>query len=446
MQLLRSRLVWILLAVAAFLLIIAAGTAVAFFVLGQQKTVDSGWQDPIAAIRPDEVVPDLALYPLAGALELDTLDAAMDNGDLETAYAALVFGLDLSDAQRLGRLIRLGGDFHQVGRTDRAALCFQQVYDMAILDPQLTDPARADALFAAGKGWAAVEDTAQALKAFDQVFTLAVESPYLQMANRRDLLVGLESAYEDLGYPEQAQACRARIIELDQEAGPQPPAPATERPELPMGTDAVSSAQVGELENARREATFALLQAYAEGGEPAPDLVDALAQALLAEDAAKLALYQQELEATSQPGRRIDVHWQTIRWLMLKYQVAARGFGLSVVPAWEAALPEIQSDLSKAYEDLFFDYEDLVTALPEATLMGPGSYQVRRQVILDGRLGRYVNYPARQLADKLQDAARELMAAGSVERLYVDVVSEEEGELDFLLRPADEYGLSVQAP
>jgi hypothetical protein len=425
---------------------LAAGSAVALFVLGQQETVDNGWQDPVAAIRPEEIAPDLALYPLAGALELDTVDAAMENGELETAYATLVYSLDLGQTQRLGRLVRLGSEFLQAGSADRANLCFQQVYDLAILDPRLTDPARADALFSAGKGWVALKDETQALLAFDQVYLLAVESPYLQMANRRDLLVGLETAYGELGYADGAQAARTWIVKLDQEARPQPPAMPAEQPDLPRGTDAVSSPEVGALESTRREAALVVLQAYADGGEPSPDALDALAQALLAEDAAKLALYRQELDATSQPGRRIEVQWQTIRWLMLKYQVAAEGFGLPLVPAWGAVLPEIQSELSKAYEGLRFDYEDLVTALPEAWLIGPGNYEVRRQVILDGRLGRYVNYPSGQLADKLQDAARALITAGSAERLYVDVRSGEDGTLSFVLSPAEEYGPAAQTP
>ena len=446
MQLRQRRLVWILLAAVVLLLVVAAGSAVAFFLLGRQDTVESSWQDPMAAIRPDEVAPDLTLYPLAGALEADTVDAALANGDLETAYAILVFSQDLSNTQHLGRMVRLGAQFNEAGQPDRAALCYQQVYDMAVLDPRLTDAARADALLSAGRGWSALGDEGQALLTFDQVYLLALESPYLQMANRRDLLVGLETAYAALGDTGRAQACRAKIVELDQETRPQPAALPAEQPGLPVSTETISSPEVGALEDGRREAAFALLQAYAEGGEPAPELVEALTQAFLAEDTAKLELYRQELEATSQPGRRIDVHRQTIQWLMLKYQVAARGFGLSLVPAWESTLPQIQSELSKAHENLSFDYEDLVAALPEAGLIGPGRYQIRRQVILEGRLGRYVNFPARQSADKLQDAARELIAAGSAERLYVDVRSEEEGELYFILSPTDEYGLPAQAP
>jgi hypothetical protein len=115
------------------------------------------------------------------------------------------------------------------------------------------------------------------------------------------------------------------------------------------------------------------------------------------------------------------------------------------VPSWEAQLPDIQSALSKAYEGLYFDYEDLVTALPDASLMGPGSYLARREVILAGQLGRYPNYPAEQMANKLQDAAAQLIAAGSRAQLYLDVTVEDGGLL-FSLSPADRYGQPAQSP
>jgi hypothetical protein len=288
-------------------------------------------------------------------------------------------------------------------------------------------------------------DQDRALEVYDQVYLIAAQSPYLQMANRRDLLVALEEAYEELGERSRAEASRAGIIELDQQTSPHPPVAPGRVPDLPQEDAAISTPEVGALEETRRQAAFALLQPLAEGGEaPAPAL-DALAQALRAEDAAKLALYRQELDSTTQSSKRIGVNWQLIYWLMLKYKIASQGFGLSLVPEWEAQVAEIQSDLSKAYEDLFFDYEDLVTALPEASLIGPGSYQVRRQVILDGRMGRYPNYPAQQLADKLQDAVAELIASGAMEQLYVDV-GPGDGALYYFLSPAEEYGSSSQSP
>jgi hypothetical protein len=440
----QGRLVWILLAAAAFLLFVAVVAGALYLVLRQRPSQTTSWQDPIAEVSPDQIAPDLALYPLAGASEVETVDAAIANGDLETAYAALVYSLELTDAQRIGRLIILGARFVEAEKPERAGRSYQQVYDLAVLSPGLNDPARADALLASGKGWAGIGHEVDALSAFDQVYVLAVGSPYLQMAQRRELLAMLRTAYTELGEEARADACRDQIIRFDQQSQ-QPPAAAPTVPELPGGEQAVSSPEVGALEEARRQAAYALIQSTPVGMEPLPELVDSLAQALLNEDAAKLSLYQQELEGTSQPGRRIDVHWEMIRWLMVKYQVATRGFGLSLVPAWEEQAPDIQSALSTAYEDLYFEYEDLVTALPEASLMGPGSYLVRREVNLAGRLGQYPNYPIQQMADKLRDAAIELIAGGVGERLFVDAVTDG-NELRFFLNPADRYGQQPQSP
>jgi tetratricopeptide (TPR) repeat protein len=436
----RGRLLWIVLTVVVMVMISATVAGVIYFVLRQRQSGVGGWRDPVAAVQPDEVSADLALYPLAGAAELETIDAAIVNGDLETAYASLVYSQDMPNAQRIGRLVLLGQRFEESGRADRAAITYQQAYDVAVLATGLTDPARADALLAAGKGWAALGREAEALKAYDQVYLIAVRSPYLQLAHRRDLLSALERTYSALGDSEQAQAARQKIMELDQDPSPQPPARPGESPDLSVGAERVSTPEVGVLEETRRQAAYDLLQGLSEGNKPPPELASGLAQALMAEDAAKLDLYRSELEGTTQLGRRIGLHWQVIRWLTLKYRVATRGFGLSLVPEWEAQVADIQSALSKAYEDLYFDYEDMVAALPEASLIAPGSYEVRRRVIQAGRLGQYPNYPAPQLAEKLQDAVAGLITAGLLEQLYVDVVPED-GGLHFFLSPADQYGV-----
>jgi tetratricopeptide (TPR) repeat protein len=441
----QGRLVWILLAAVVVLLLVAVVSVAIYFFLQQPRAIATGWQDPIAAIVPGEIAPGLALYPVYGASDLDTIDEAIAIGDLETAYATLVFSLDLSDAQRIGRLLLMGKRFAETERPERANLAYQQIYDVAVLSPRLSDPARADALLAAGKGWAALGMDAEALNAYDEVYAVAVASPYLQVAHRQELLAMLEEAYRNLGDEGRAQASAEKLAELAKEPYVRPPAPPAELPELAVGEEPVSSPEVGALEGARREAAGVIVQMMLAGTQPAPEQVNDLAQALLAEDAAKLALYRQTLEGTSQSGRRINVHWHLIRWLMLKYQVAAGGLGLSIVPEWESQAADIQSDLSKAYEALYFDYEDLVTALPDASLMGPGSYQVRRQVALAGQLGQYPNYPALQMADKLRDAVDSVVATGSADRMYVDVKIEN-GEARFVLAPAGGEGQLPPAP
>jgi hypothetical protein len=255
----------------------------------------------------------------------------------------------------------------------------------------------------------------------------------------------LEAAYRDLGVLESAEACRQTIVELDQASEPQPAAPSMEVPALSPSGEPISSPEVGALEEARRQAAYALLQSLLGGAEPPAGQVSALAEALKAEDAAKLALYEQELAGTIQASRRIDVHRHLVRWLTLKTQVAEKAFGLSIVPEWEAQVADIRSALSTAYEGLFYDYEDLVTALPDASLMEPGHYQDRRLVTLSGRLGQYPNYPEQQMADKIREAVTKLIAAGFVQPLYVDGMVDNLG-MRFVLSPGSEYGVPAQTP
>jgi hypothetical protein len=437
----RRGLIWMLLAAAALLLVIAIGAVVAYLVLRQRPAeAAQGWQDPIAAIAPDKIAPDLALYPLAGASELETIDTAIDNNELHTAYAALAFAQDLRDEQRTGRLLQLSSRFSAAEEPDMARLANQLVYDLAILSPEMNDPLRADALLADGKAWAETGQTEEAGRAYDQVYTIATESPYLQVAYRRDLLTRLVTAYDDLGQTDRADQSRQQLTTLTQGSLPQLSTPVDQA--MALLTDPltlVSSGEIGALEESRRQAAYSVLQATAGGATPPSDLVSNLAQALRAEDQAKLAFYQQEREATTQPSKRVNVDWSLIDWLTLKHQVAVQGFGLSIVPEWEAQAAEVQSELSKAYEALRFDYEDLVTSLPDAALMEPGRYGARRMLILAGRLGQYPNYPEQQLADKLLEAARNMIAAGMTEPLYVYPQSDNNGPW-YLLDPGDQYG------
>jgi hypothetical protein len=437
---LRNRLFWILLAVVLVLVVVGVLTGVTYLLLRGTGGTQPEWRDPVAALTPEEVLPELGLYPLAGASELETIDAAILNGDFETAYATLVFGKEVTDGQRIGRLQQLARGFLETGEPNRASISYQQVYDAAILSPMLSDPARAEALLAAGRGWTSLERTDSALLAYDQVYAIAIWSPFLQPSQRWELLGDLATAYESLGEDERLVTVQERITGFDGDLRPERSVVVGESPRLPLERDEpVSSAEVGVLEEARRQAAYALLEGLSEGAEPPLGLVQDLAQALIAEDGAKVSLYRQELAATSQPGRRINVHWQAIEWLLLKYKVAMGGVGVSVVPEWEEASSDIQSDLAKEYEDLYFDYEDLVTALPDAALLGPGSYRARRSVILAGRLGQYPNYPATQLAEKLVEAVESLIAAGYADGLYVIPSKQDEG-LWFLLSPGSDIG------
>jgi len=438
MRIARGRGHWILLAVAVVLVVVAVVAIGAFLALRQKQPASLAWQDPVAAVAADEVVPQLALYPLAGASELETIDAGIDNGDLMTAYAALVYNPDLPDRQRIGRLAALGDRFIQTDNRFMASVALMQVYDLALLSPRLNDPLRADALRLAARGWAKVGESDNALEALGQVHLLASNSPYLQVAQRREMLVSLEAAYRNLKQAKLAEDVRGEIVALDQGTSGEPIRTRAQPAELPSGGEPISSPEVGALEETRRQAAFAAVNSLSQGIEPSPEQLSSLAEALKAEDAAKLGLYRQELDATTQPGRRIDIHQLLVRWLLLKCRIAQKGFGLSIVQEWEGQLSDNQAALSKAYEDLLFDYEDWAASLPDASYMAPSSYAALRLVILSGRLGQYPNYPAEQLVQKMQATVGEMVDAGYADDVYLDA-SESNGDLQFRLSPGADY-------
>jgi len=421
-----------ILVTAAIILAVAAVVAVVVFLaLQRDRPGSTAWQDPLTQVVPAAIVPQLALYPLAGASEIETIDAGIDNGDFATAYAGLVYSLDVSDRQRIGRLVALGANLAAAEDSGLASVVFQQVYDLAILSPNLNDRQRAEALWRSSRGWGNLGLSEQALLALDQAEVIAAQSPHLQTAQRRSILVLLEEAYRDLGESKLAAEAQSQIAGLDQskigEAALRRATPA----DLPSGGEPISSPEVGALEEARRQAAYAVIDSLSRG-EPASEPLSSLAEALKAEDAAKLSLYNQQLEATTQAGRRSQVHQVLVRWLLLKSRIAQKGFGLSVVPEWESQASDIQASLSRAYEELAFDYEDWSASLPDADQTAPSSYAALRSIVLSGRLGQYPNYPSGQLGEKVGSAVASMVEAGYVDDLYV-ALNEVDGQVQPLL-------------
>ncbi len=427
----RRRGLAILITSAIALAAIVIVAVVVFFAFQRERPASTEWQNPMAQVAPAAIVPQLALYPLAGASEIETIDAGIDNSDLATAYAGLVYSLDLSDRQRIGRLIALGTRLTEADSSGVASAVFQQVYDLALLSPNLNDRQRAEALWRAARGWGALGRSDQALIALDQAEVIAAQSPHLQTAQRRSILVLLEEAYRDLEESKRAKDVEDQIGGLDQAMTSESAGSRAKAADLPSDGQPISSPEVGALEEARRQAAYAVIDSLSLG-EPPSELLNSLAEALRAEDTAKLSLYSQELDSTTQAGRRSQIHQLLARWLLLKCRVAQKGFGLSIVPEWEGQAGDIQANLSKAYEDLAFDYEDWSASLPDAAQTAPSSYAALRSIVLSGRLGQYPNYPSGQLSQKLGAAVASMTEAGYVNDLYLGV-DEFDGQVQFSL-------------
>jgi hypothetical protein len=186
----------------------------------------------------------------------------------------------------------------------------------------------------------------------------------------------------------------------------------------PQSVPLPASAQMAEAERWRAAQELAVNLVEGEGDVPEV-LVDTLANALMVEDQEKLPYFEDEIANTTQLSRRIDFIFAQISWLSIKYRVARRAYGLSLVPEWESQAEQIRADLTKSYENLFALYADLVVALPEASQLDKATEEKLRREVLAGELGRYPNYPKEQRQKQLSDITNQLISTQPELNLFV---------------------------
>jgi hypothetical protein len=433
--------------VSGFLIFVLAGIVAfgAYFFTSRREVSLSAWSDPIAHIETENVKPAPALLPLAEVPSSEAFSQALETGELESAYATLVFGLDLSERERVGSFLLLARRYAEAGNGTKAKLCYRQASTIATLSPVLSDFTRADAYLQVGCGLANLREQGEAKLNYDQAYTIALYSPYLKKAHQKSILDKLASAYEAIDEGQRAEQALNQSATLDLEVSDSTePEPADKDRKFLLGrpNEPTLPQEVAKAEAARRDAAHNLSDYLLTTLKQPPDnLMANLAQALRTEDEARLSFYNTEPAEPPMLLEKVAVAWHKVRWLTIKYQVASSGYGLSLVPEWEAQVAKIQSELSKAYEDLYALHGEQVIALPEADAIDRAWVEVLRQEIEVGRLGLYPNYPEEQLTAKLKEATEKLIAAGQGRSLHVDTLSQ--GNVNIFILASDEsYGQS----
>lgn len=413
----------------------------AFFYFGRQlqPKVELGWSDPVAAVKVEKVWPGIGLLPLTGMDDLTAINRAMAEGDLESAFALVVFSNALSDKERAGTLLLQGQLFAETGDKTRAALCYQMINTIAALSPTLSDFERAEAFLQSGRGFSGLKRQSEALFNYDQAYTVALHSPYMKRAHRQYLLKSLIPAYTALGFG------REKWSELEQFIALREGKAATnnmEEEESVLSKILPLKAELPEAEEAtagRKRAAQALLEHFqARRKRGTESLINDLALAIQVEDAVRLGAYEARFDTATQLSDKIALARAKVDWLNLKYRLARRAFGLSLVPEWEKQAGKIQSELSKAYEELYALYGEQAVLLPKSEQIDRAWLDILRQEIEFGRLGLYPNYPERQLLEKLQEHTTQLKARGHDRSLRVDTIAGRGAEI-FILVPDELY-------
>ena len=158
------------------------------------------------------------------------------------------------------------------------------------------------------------------------------------------------------------------------------------------------------------------------GGQAPPQMSNNLREALIAEDQAKLPYFDSQLAAAPNLSAQISILQARIDWLATKYRVARQGYGISLVPEWEAQAETIRADLTKSYELLYALYADLIVAMPDAHQIDLATEEILRREILTGSLGRYPNYPAEQRVAQLLEATARLVETRPGEKMRLVVL------------------------
>ncbi len=390
------------------------------------------WNDPIDEIDLAEVSPGVALLALTATDDLTAINRALAEDELGSAYALIALSTDLTDQERAGSLLLLGQRYAAVQDKDRARLCYYLVYMIATLSPTLFDFDRANACLQSGQGLSDLNDQGQAKFHYDQARTIALYSPYLKRAHRKHILDRLIAAYTAIG------ADRSEWLELEQylslEEGESSLAGPSEEPVL--GGLFVQEAVLPEMQEAeaeRQQAAQNFLDYYRNRvGDVPYTLTDDLAVALQVEEAVRMGTYEAYIFKATQLADKIALLQAKIDWLTIKYAVALKAYGFSLVPEWETQKGKIQSDLSKAYEELFALYGEQIIALPKAGSVDRAWVEVLRREIEIGQLGLYPNYPQEQLLAELREATARLATGGQDKSLRLEVIFNQ-GTATFIL-------------
>ena len=398
---------WPLIALAAGMVVLAlAGVAllVAYFLLAREPATSSGWINPIAAVRAEAIAPDLASLPLAGEPDDRVARAALDAGETETAYATLANSMLLPDHLRSGAWLLLGRQFQETDPA-RAAVAYQAALDLAALAPSLGDMSRADLSLQAARGFAALAQTKSAQLALAQAENIARYSITLLPAPRRTLLGQVADAYQALGDAQAAQGIRAQI---DAHAGGPGIALSAATQYLPtLRGDVVLPETVADALAARQAAAADLAARWLSvSGSGRDTLAEGLGQALLAEDVAREEFYlgADELDLAD----RLALLHDKLAWLAIKYRVAQRGYGVSLVPEWETQVEEIAGALSATFTELINGYGQQLDTL-DATEAVQARVELLRQGVLWTRSGLFPDTNAEQaLGEQLAEASRQL--------------------------------------
>ncbi|MCB9138159.1 MAG: hypothetical protein H6642_07420 [Caldilineaceae bacterium] len=390
-------------------LLLGIGALATFFLLNRTIT-SSAATDPLLSIPTQRIAPVVALQQLAGdpagALAYQTLTA----GESAASHAITLFAPQIDGADQAAIFSRLGRQYAAQGNKDAARITLNNSRAITILSPAIAPPERSRQLAQVAEGFLLIDEQDTALDAARQAMLVAAQTPDLLPAQRQQLFAALQPVAEQLkDEPFSQQLADLLRNPFLTPAGALPVPQMTKLAERPLYDQPLLDA-VTVRQGAARQLVERMR--FTGGADIEPER-QALAAALLREDEVRRTYYQQMQAASPGLGAQLGLQLDEYAWQALKVRIAQNGFGISLVPEWEAARQALLLDMAQQIGKIDVSVKALSSTLTDpvaqAILMAEGQ-QWRG---LQAELGLFVDAPVREIDTRLQTAQQQLAQAGA---------------------------------
>ncbi len=344
--------------------------------------------EPVPTSR---IAVEILLRPLLGEAPGRSVRLAIDRGELDVARTILENSPFMPRKDQLGLRLSLAAKFASDEKFDKSARLYDEGAAIAFLSPALSDQDRAQALLEIGSGLAAARHEDEARVCLKGVEKLIYESPHFQPAQRLQLLNGARKLYTRLGVKQPEEPLPKKFVPVQL---------------LPLSLQVMVPPDVpGEFFEVETERRKALQRAL---DSPTDENWGRVIHAFLKEDQVKENVFSSMLSREPQLAARLSWLRERVVWRWTKYSIARRAYGISLVPQWEKALPDIRFKLVKAYEDMYAGYGDMAVSLPTPEEVQAGWTIVLRNELLDAWLGYYPDAPMSSIEAQLKEHEEKL--------------------------------------
>jgi hypothetical protein len=367
--------------------------------------------EPLASVQPAQIVPQLALAELAGDPAEALAYQAYQAGELETGRVILLFTPPTSSSGRLGMLLQLAHRYEEAGETQYTPLLLQQAQALALLDSSLGSLERSQALIQIAEELLQADAQAAALDTVRQAVEVTRRAPELLPAQRSQLFTNMRPLAEQLD----DATLRQQITELIRNpfltvSGEPLPAgqlwsqvqPVAHSPEL-MTAIATRQQRARDLVNRI---------AFTGGADIGPEQA-ALAQALLAEDAARGPFVEAQMSAGLSPAQQVGLLLDQQAWRLRKLRIASLGFGLSLVPEWESNRDALLRELNAVSGALDTALQALVAAESDPAMQAVLRLEALHWLALQYELGYTPDGAPQPINQRLNETQQQLSQLGT---------------------------------